>query len=406
MGTRLRPGTNEIPDEPRAVSSRGDIILVVDNDRERCLLLASVLEAHGYECVAAPSTRDAHAWLDRGAIALVLCDVDMPGESALALLRKVEARRPETATVIVSGVDDGEIADLALSLRAYGYMTKPFRRGDVLITVANALRRRELEIAERARRAALDEAVARETEELARALGDLRLAQEETITRLARAAECRDRDIGPHVDRVAHAAAVLAAKLGLGPDRSELIRLATPLHDIGKIGFPDWLLANTSPTLSAEERRLIERHTTLGWDLLSGSRSELIDLAATIAYTHHERFDGTGYPRGLVGEEIPLEGRIVAVADVFDAVTHDRPYQRTFPLGEALDLMRSKRGNHFDPRALDAFLASIDEIVDEQAGAEESVPSRTSRMPPRRAASAEAGGDDQNRYDAAATIQT
>lgn len=360
------------------MSPRGDITLVVDDDRERCLRLASVLEEHGYECVAAPSTRDARAWLERRAIALILCDVDMPGEPGLVLLGDVKAGQPETAIVIVSGVDDPEIADFALSLGAYGYLTKPFRRSDLLITVANALRRRELELAERARHEAFEDEGARGTEELVRALGELRVAQEETITRLARAAECRDRDMGPHLERVAHAAAVLAAKLGLGPDRSELIRLATPLHDIGKIGFPDWLLANRSPTLSAEERRLIERHTTLGWQLLSGSRSELVDLAAAIAYTHHERFDGTGYPRGLAGAEIPLEGRIVAVADVFDAVTHERPYQRAFPLGEALDLMRSKRGNHFDPRVLDAFLASIEEIVREETSSGDSGPSRTS----------------------------
>jgi putative two-component system response regulator len=348
--------------------------------QERCLLLASVLEEHGYECVAASSTKDARAWFHRRAIALILCDVDMPGECGLVLVGEVAAARPKTAIVIVSGVDDPEIADFALSLGAYGYLTKPVRRSNLLITVANALRRRELELAERARREALEKG-AGGTEELARALGELRLAQEETITRLARAAECRDRDMGPHVERVAHAAAVLAAKLGLGRDRSELIRLATPLHDIGKIAFPDWLLANRSPTLSAEERRLIERHTTLGWQLLSGSRSELVDLAAAIAYTHHERFDGTGYPRGLAGEEIPLEGRIVAVADVFDAVTHERSYQRPFPLGEALELMRSKRGNHFDPRVLDAFLASIEEIASEEAASGDSVPSRTSRVP-------------------------
>jgi putative two-component system response regulator len=351
------------------MSSQVEPILVVDDDRQMCLLLTTMLEERGYQCLTATSAKDARASLERRAVALILCDVNMPGESGLVLLREVSASRTETATVMVSGVDEPDIAEFALSLGAYGYLTKPFRRNDLLITVANALRRRELECAERARRELLEEEVALRTKELARALGELRLAQQETITRLARAAEYRDRDTGAHVQRVAHASTVIATTLGLEPARSELIHLAAPLHDIGKISFPDSILASRSPTLSPEEWRLIEGHTTVGWQLLSGSRFELLDVAATIAYTHHERFDGTGYPRRLGGEEIPLEGRIVAVADVFDAVTHYRSYQRTLALDEALGLVRSKRGNHFDPDVLDAFLASVDEIVDKEAAA-------------------------------------
>ena len=347
------------------MTSGADVILVVDDDPHMCRLLTTLLEEQGYECLTAASAKDARACLDHREIALILCDVNMPRESGFVLLREVESGRPGTATVMVSGVDEPEIADLALSHGAYGYLTKPFRRNDLVITVANALRRRELEHAARARRELLEAEVARRTEELAGAVADLRLAQEETITRLARAAEFHDSDTGAHVERVARTAAILAAKLSLDESRCELVRLATPLHDIGKLSFPDWLLTKTSPTLTPDERRLVEEHTTVGWELLSGSRSELLDLAATIAYTHHERVDGTGYPRRLVGEEIALEGRIVAVADVFDAVTHERSYQRAFPLDEALTLMRSKRGDHFDPRILDVFLASVEEIVDE-----------------------------------------
>ncbi|MDQ3995191.1 MAG: response regulator [Actinomycetota bacterium] len=350
------------------MESGRNLILVVDDDAQMCTLLTTVLEEHGYQCVAATSAKDARAWLERLPVALILCDVNMPGESGFALLREVRAGSDNPATVMVSGVDEPEIADFALSLGAYGYLTKPFRRNDLVITAANALRRRELELAERARRGVLEDEVARRTEELARALGEVRLAQQETITRLARAAEYRDRDTGAHVERVSHASAVIAAKLGLEPAHSELIHLAAPLHDIGKIGFPDSIFASRSSTLRPHERRLVEAHTTVGWEILSGSRSELLDLAATIAYTHHERFDGTGYPRGLAGEEIPLEGRIVAAADVFDAVTHNRSYQRTLRLDEALDVMRSKRGNHFDPHVLDAFFTSVEEIVGDETG--------------------------------------
>jgi putative two-component system response regulator len=379
--------SGELLDE-RAVSSGGEVILVVDDDPQICLLLTTLLEERGYECVGAGSANEARAWLDRREIALILCDVNMPRESGFVLLREVGRGRTETATVMVSGVDEPDIADRALSLGAYGYLTKPFRRNDLLITVANALRRRELELGHRARRELLEDEVARRTEELSRALAELRLAQEETISRLARAAEFHDSDTGAHVERVARTAAVLAASLGLDADRCELVRLATPLHDIGKLSFPDWLLEKTSATLSRDERRLVEGHTTVGWQLLSGSRSALLELAATIAYTHHEHFDGTGYPRGLAGEEIPLEGRIVAVADVFDAVTNDRSYQRAFPLDQALEIMRSKRGTHFDPSVLDVFLASLGEMLGEDAGAGD---------PPRRPPSREPAAPDAPR---------
>jgi putative two-component system response regulator len=340
------------------------VVLVVDDDAQMCALVTAWLEERGYQCVAAGSAKEARACLDVREIAVVLCDVNMPGESGFVLLPDIRHGWPDTATVMVSGVDEPEIADLALSLGAYGYLTKPFRRNDLLITVANALRRRELEQAQRARQELLEHEVALRTEDLSRALAELRLAQEETITRLARAAEFHDLDTGAHVERVARR----AAQLGLDAERCELVRLASQLHDLGKLSFPDRILEKTSPTLDPDERRIVEAHTTVGWQLLSGSRSALLELAATIAWTHHEQFDGSGYPRGLAGEEIPLEGRIVAVADVFDAVTNDRSYQRAFPLDEALDIMRSKRGTHFDPHVLDAFFAALGEIVGEEAG--------------------------------------
>ncbi len=189
----------------------------------------------------------------------------------------------------------------------------------------------------------------------------LRRTQEEAVRRLSAAAEYRDGATGSHIERVALHCDLIARRLGLDEAFCEAIRIASPLHDIGKIGIPDAVLLEPGP-LDARERALIERHTEIGHRILSGSGSELLELAASIALTHHEHWDGSGYPAGLRGEEIPLEGRIAAVADVFDALTSDRVYRAAFDVGEALELLRAGRGSQFDPNVLDAFLG-LDEAL-------------------------------------------
>jgi putative two-component system response regulator len=189
-------------------------------------------------------------------------------------------------------------------------------------------------------------------EELARTHPD------ETVARLGRAIECHDGDTGAHDERVGSYALTIALALGIDHDRAELLRLVSPLHDIGKIAIPAMLLQKPEP-LSAEERRTMERHTEVGHDLLAGSGNDLLEVAATIAWTHHERWDGTGYPRRLAGEAIPLEGRIVAVADVFDALTSDRPYRRSLAAADARAHVAAGKGKAFDPGVVDAFLRAV-----------------------------------------------
>ncbi len=192
---------------------------------------------------------------------------------------------------------------------------------------------------------------------------ELRLTREQMIRRLAHAAEFRDAETSRHVERMGRYAGLLARRLGLDDRRCELLKTASPLHDIGKIGISDSVLRKRG-LLTEAERREMERHAEIGYRLLAESGSELLELAATIAWTHHERFDGTGYPRGLAGETIPLEGRIAAVADVFDALTSDRPYRPAFAPEEAVRIMLEGRGSHFDPKVLDAFLDALHEAQD------------------------------------------
>jgi PAS domain S-box-containing protein len=203
-------------------------------------------------------------------------------------------------------------------------------------------------------------------EELARAreraIAELQASRQETVERLTRALEMHDADTGRHVNRMASTVAFLGQQIGLEPDRVLLLRAAAPMHDVGKVATPDGILQKEGP-LTPEEREEMERHTTVGYQILADSESELLRLAATIALTHHERWDGGGYPQGLKGEEIPLEGRITAVADVFDALLSDRCYRPALSLGDAVEVMEGGRGTHFDPEIVDALLGHLKEVL-------------------------------------------
>lgn len=197
---------------------------------------------------------------------------------------------------------------------------------------------------------------------LARRQAEIIGTRDETIARLASAVTLRDGGTGEHVRRMSEYCVVLGRALGLSSERCELLRTASAMHDLGKVATPDSILLKEGP-LTAEERAEIQRHTEIGHAILSGSGSELLELAATIALSHHERWDGTGYPRGLRGEEIGLEARIAAVADVLDALLSDRPYRPAMPVPDALGIIRSGRGTHFDPAVLDAFERTLPDLL-------------------------------------------
>jgi len=209
-------------------------------------------------------------------------------------------------------------------------------------------------------RAALENEIEGRTSELKRALSELEIAQAETVRRLSMAVEFRDEDTGAHIERIGRFSTLLAEHIGMDPDFCERLGHAAPLHDVGKVAIPDAILLKPGP-LTPEERAIVETHAEEGHRLVRGSSSSILDMAATIALSHQEKWDGTGYPRGLRGEAIPIEGRIVAVADVFDALTSDRVYRKAFSVDEAVQMMRDQRGRHFDPVLLDAFMEVLGE---------------------------------------------
>jgi len=353
-----------------AATKTGSTGILATDDRPEVLRLVDRTLGKRYRCEFASSVAEAREKLARDEFELALCDIQMPGESGLVLVEEIAKRYPDTAIVLVTGVDDPEIAERAFEVGAQGYLVKPFWPGQLLITTMNALRQRELEMAEKARSRVLLESAEKRAEhfrdELAlaqqRAIEELRSSRQETVEFLARAIEMHDAETGRHVNRMASIAAFLGTRLGLDSERVLLLRAAAPMHDVGKIATPDGILRKAGP-LTPEERTQMERHTTFGYEILADSDSELLRMAAKIALTHHEWWDGSGYPRGLRGKEIPLEGRIVAVADVFDALLSDRCYRKAMTVNEAAKVIEAGHGTHFDPNAADFLLENLDEAL-------------------------------------------
>src|SRR5579864_2050604 len=327
-------------------------ILVVDDEHATRRLTVRLLANAGYHCMQAGSARAAVELIAHQTPQLVITDVTMPGASGIALVNALRPLHPGVATMVVTGRDDRETARAALDAGAFGYVIKPFQERELLIAVEGALQRRALELEDRQRRRQLEEVVRQQTQELDE-------SRAETVEHLARAVESRDSDTRGHVDRMSELAFRLACALGWEDDDAETLRLACVLHDVGKVGIPDEILLKRG-RLDPEERTVVETHAAIGHAILSGGKSELLNLADAIAWTHHERIDGTGYPRGLVGEEISLAGRIAAVADVFDALTSERPYRGARTERDALAMIRADAG--LDPTVVAALagLLAID----------------------------------------------
>jgi HD-GYP domain-containing protein (c-di-GMP phosphodiesterase class II) len=208
-------------------------------------------------------------------------------------------------------------------------------------------------------RKALQYEVDERNDDLRRALSELEIAQAETVRRLSMAVEFRDEDTGAHIERIGRFSTLLAEAIGMSPEFCHRISHAAPLHDVGKVAIPDSILLKPG-SLTPEERSIVETHAEEGHRLLRGSSSSILDMGATIALSHHERWDGAGYPRGLSAENIPIEGRIVAIADVFDALTSHRVYREAFSVEKAVEMMLEQTGRHFDPVLLHAFMEVLD----------------------------------------------
>jgi response regulator RpfG family c-di-GMP phosphodiesterase len=320
-------------------------ILVIDDEESNVKTLARVLRAAGYQRVSTTTDPTEFLTLYRQQHPdLILLDLHMPKRDGLQILEDLRGiAGPQTyLPVLVITADTGsEIRRRTLLAGAKDYVTKPFESDELLLRIANLLETRRLHRDILTQNQLLERRVRERTEELEGAYLD-------TLERLAIAAEFRDDETGRHTERVGETAALLGSALGMSDDEVFLIRRAAPLHDVGKIGIPDAILRNPE-ALTPEEWDIMRKHTTIGGRILSGGRSRVVQLAEEIAVTHHEHWDGEGYPRGLSGEDIPLSGRLVMVADVFDALTSDRVYRKAWPAEQVLAYIHEYSGKRFDP---------------------------------------------------------
>jgi putative two-component system response regulator len=327
-------------------------VLIVDDEPANVLLLEAILRQDGYTDLR--STNSPHAALTIFADFrpdILLLDMHMPGMSGLDVMERLrESIDPGTYLPILVLTADisPSIKQRTLACGAKDFLTKPFDITEVVLRIRNLLETRFLHLQLAGQNRELEVKVRERTL-------DLEAARIEVLQRLSLAAEFRDDDTGQHTQRVGHTSALLAQALGLPEDQVGLIRLAAPLHDVGKIGIADAILLKPGK-LAPEEFQVMTTHTVIGGKILAGSRSPLLQLAELIALNHHESWDGTGYPHGRRGEDIPLAGRIVSVADVFDALTHPRPYKQAWPVEQAVAEMERLGGSKFDPGVVAAFL--------------------------------------------------
>jgi putative two-component system response regulator len=366
QGSQFEPATpgSEMP------KKRLQRILVVDDEEPNRDLLKQMIGVFGHEAELAKDGFEALAKLHMN-IDLVLLDVVMPGMEGFEVARRIRStsQTRDIPIIMVTARSGKEDRLRAVEAGANDFIAKPFDMTELKVRTASLLKMKEHQDAIKRYQLELEDTVQRRTADLRRALEEMSAAQKrtheaylDTIYRLALVAEYKDQYTGCHIARMSHICAILAGGLKLPPAEVEIIRAASPMHDVGKIGIPDAILLKPGK-LTPEEWEVMKQHASIGARILSGSNSEVLHAGEIIALSHHEKWDGSGYPHGWVGEEIPLWGRICAVADVYDAITSERPYKKALSHERALQIMVEERGRHFDPKLLDLFLDNLEEII-------------------------------------------
>jgi putative two-component system response regulator len=333
-------------------------VLVIDDQPANVKIVEKMLRAEGYgevSCFTDP--REALVSYEQAPYDLVLLDLNMPhmdGFEVMKRLQEIDSQDYAPVLVLTAQVDrDTRIR--ALESGAKDFLTKPFDVVELINRIRNMLEVRMLHNTVLEQKAELERKVHERTQEL----DHTRL---EIIRRLGRASEYRDNETGLHIVRMSKMSALLAKKAGLSERECELILNASPMHDVGKIGIPDSILLKPGK-LDPSEWETMMKHAEIGAELLSGHHSELLEVARVIALSHHEKWDGSGYPQKLKGKDIPIMARIVAVADVFDALTSERPYKKAWSVEDAVKLISDGRGAHFDPDLANLFIEHLDEFI-------------------------------------------
>jgi putative two-component system response regulator len=328
-------------------------ILLVDDNPVDLAFLERLLMREGYEIIKANDGMTALSILEREEIDLIILDVIMPGISGFDVARRIK-KGMRLPVVLLSGLSPHECTLRGLESGADEIVAKPFVAQELQLRIRNLLKMK-------AYQNTLEETVTRRSVDLKRIFRESNKLTREMVFRLLMAAECRDDGTGKHIARVGKYAGIIAKHYGIDEESVELIEDAAPMHDIGKIGIPDKILLKPG-RLSDEEFEIMKRHPLIGSEILRKSSFALLKMSFDITLTHHERWDGSGYPFGLRENDIPVAGRIAALSDVFDALTSRRPYKPPYSWGKSVSIVHEERGKHFDPRVVDAFLNGLEEI--------------------------------------------
>jgi len=328
-------------------------ILAVDDEPSACKLLSLILGPPVFHCTTACTGEEAFVTLQRERFDAVISDLNMPGLSGMELLTQVRRRYPHMAFLVTTGVDDVDVGVQAMRCGADDYLVKPLHEGAVLASLERALHNRQLEQQVENYHQHLEEMVAQRTGQLQAALRQIESSYEDTLRALGAAIDLRDNETAGHSQRVCRYSLEIARALGWSDKQLGSLARGAYLHDIGKLGVPDGILLKPGP-LTADDRKLMQQHAKMGFDLVKDI--PFLADAAEIVLSHHERYDGGGYPRGLKGEEILLSARIFSVADTLDAITSDRPYRRASSFDAAREIIRHLSGSQFDPIVVSVFL--------------------------------------------------
>lgn len=349
------PGTNMV---------KKPIILIADDEDRNLRLMEALLMPMGYDVRMAANGKEAIEKAMETSPDVILMDIMMPvmdGLEAVKFLKQGEETR-SIPVVMVTALREVNDRIMALEAGADDFLSKPVDKTELRTRVQTLVKVKAYNDHLRDYRKKLEAEVARKTIQLRNTLEALQIASLDSIHRLSRAAEYKDEDTGAHIERMSRYSEAVARKLGLNGKTVERILYAAPMHDVGKIGIPDKILLKPGK-LDPDEWEIMKQHTTIGARILGGARTGFIKLAEIVALTHHERWDGAGYPRGLKGARIPLVGRITAIADVFDALISQRPYKPPFSVEKSFAVIRESKGTHFDPDVVDAFFAVQDQIL-------------------------------------------
>ncbi len=345
-------------------------ILIVDDNEQIREIIGEMLRSFGYEYEMASDGIEALAKVKLD-VDLVLCDVVMPKMDGFEVVRRIRKQNEFRALpiIMVTSLASKDDRLRAVESGANDFIVKPIDPIELKVRTDSLLRMKEIQDTIKRHKEELEQKVQKRTESLRKTLDDIVDAQRktyeaylDTIRRLAIAAEYRDEGTAAHIMRMSHYTAVIAKGLKFSPGEVEIILQSSPMHDVGKIGIPDGILLKKGK-LNKEEWDVMMEHTTIGSRILSGSSSEILQSGELIAISHHEKWDGSGYPNGLKGKDIPLCGRISAVSDVFDALTTKRPYKEAMENEEAFEIIRKGRDSHFDPEIVDVFFNNLDKIL-------------------------------------------